>query len=65
MFAFKHGYVKVLVATLKLGGRGVNIDGVSDLVFWDLPDTLAEYKICLGCVGRVGNGHINYVFQRS
>ena len=55
MFEFKHGKVTVLVATAKLCGRGVNIAGIDDLIFWDLPDTLEEYMFQLGRVGRLGN----------
>ncbi len=50
MQSFKMGQVDVLVATMNLGGRGVTIDGVSDLVLWDLPITTAEFKFCLGDV---------------
>ena len=56
MHSFKHGHVSILAATMKLCGRGVNIDGIRDLVFWELPDTLDQYKYCLGRVGRLGNG---------
>ena len=40
MFSFKHHHVSVLVATMKLCGRGVNVDGIHNLVFWEIPDTL-------------------------
>ena len=55
MHSFKHGQVSILAATMKLCGRGVNVDGIRDLVFWELPHTLDEYKFCLGRVGRLGN----------
>ena len=55
MFSFKHGHVPILVATMKLCGRGVNVDGIRYLVFWEMPDTLDQYKYCLGRVGRLGN----------
>lgn len=42
MYSFKYMYVDVLVASMKLSGRGVNVDGVTDLVFWNLPDILSE-----------------------
>ena len=55
MFSFKHGHVSILVATMKLCGRGVNVNGIRDLVFMEMPETLDEYKYCLGRVERVGN----------
>ena len=55
MFSFKHGHVSILVATMKLCGRGVNINGIRNFVFWEIPETLDQYKYCLGRVGRLGN----------
>ena len=55
MFSFKHGNVSILIATMKLCGRGVNVDGIRYLVFWEMPDTLDQYKYCLGRAGRLGN----------
>ena len=55
MSSFKHGQVSILVATMKLFDRGVNVDGIRDLVFWELPDTLDQYKYCLDRGGRLGN----------
>ncbi len=55
MYSFKTGQVEVLVATMNLGGRGINVNGVAHLVLWDLPTTLEESKSCLGRVGRLGN----------
>ena len=62
MYSFRLGHVKVLIATTKLGVRGVNIDGVTDLVLWDLPDKLSEYIFCLGRVGLVDNKAISTAF---
>ena len=55
MHSFEQGHVSILVATMKLCGRVVNTDGIRDLVFWELPDTLDQYKYCLKRVGRFGN----------
>ena len=62
MFSFKHGHVPILVATMKLCGRGVNVNGIGHLLFWELPHTLEEYKYCLGRVGRLGNKANSYAF---
>ena len=62
MFSFKHGHVSILVATIKLCGRGVNVNGICHLLFWELPHTLEEYKYCLGRVGRLGNKANSYAF---
>lgn len=40
---------------MKLCGRGVNVNGIHHLVFWKMPQTLDEYKYCLGRVARLGN----------
>lgn len=55
MFGFKHGHVPVLISSFKLGGRGLNINGVASIIFFDAPESFDEYKLSLGRVGRVGN----------
>ena len=65
IFSFKHGHIKVLVSTMKLLGRGVKIDGVSNMIFWDPPDTLEEYMFCLGRVGCVGHKAKSTAFFES
>lgn len=65
MFSFKHAHVTVLVATMKLCGRGINVHGVSSLIFSDLADTLAEYKSCLGRVGRVVHKATTIAFYQA
>lgn len=48
MQSFKMGQVDVLVATMNLGGRGVTIDGVSDLVLWDPANYYGRVQVLLG-----------------
>ena len=52
MVKFKKGSVPILVSTMGISGRGLNLQKVDCLIFWDMPDTLEEYKWCLGRVGR-------------
>ena len=65
MHSSKHGHVSVLVATMELCGRGVNVDGIKYLMFWELPGTLEEYKFCLGRVGRLGNEATSTAFYSN
>ncbi len=65
MFSFKHGHASACVASMKIGGRGINVAGISALIMWDLPDTLEEYKFCLGRVGRVGNQSSSTTFYED
>ncbi len=65
MFWFKHGHASALVASMKIGGRGINVAGISALIMWDLPDILEEYKFCLGRVGRVGNQSSSTTFYED
>lgn len=44
-----------MIATHALADRGINIDNIYQLIFWDLPKTLEVYKCALGRVGRLGN----------
>ena len=52
MFKFKKNHIAVLVSTFGIGGRGLNLQGVGCIVFWEMPETLDQYKWCLGRVGR-------------
>ncbi|KAK0515678.1 hypothetical protein JMJ35_001712 [Cladonia borealis] len=52
---FKKGAVPVLVSTIGVGGRGLKFQGVDCLIFWEMPESLEQYKWCLGRVGRLGN----------
>ena len=49
---FKRGTVPVLVSTMGVGGRGLNLQGVDCLIFWEMPESLDRYKWCLRRVGR-------------
>ena len=49
---FKRGAVAIFVSTMGVGGRGLNLQGVDCLTFWEMPDSLEQYKWCLGRVGQ-------------
>ena len=42
MYAVKYGYAEVLIATIGLCGRGVNISDVTHLIMWKMPTRLSE-----------------------
>ena len=51
--AFRNGYVKVLVAT-DVAARGIDIDGVSHVINFDLPNEPESYVHRIGRTGRAG-----------
>ena len=52
MFRFKKGHIPILISTMGISGRGVNLQGAGCIIFWDMPELLDQYKWCLGRVGR-------------
>ena len=52
MFRFKKGHVPLLVSTMGVSGRGINLQGANCLIFWDMPEAPDQYKWCLGRVRR-------------
>jgi ATP-dependent RNA helicase RhlE len=55
--AFKEGKVKFLVAT-DIAARGIDIDGISHVINYDLPDTPEDYVHRIGRTARAGaTGH--------
>ena len=52
MLRFKKNEIAVLVSTFGIGGRGLKLKGAAVIVFWEMPETLDQYKWCLGRVGR-------------
>jgi ATP-dependent RNA helicase RhlE len=55
--AFKEGKVKFLVAT-DIAARGIDIDGISHVINYDLPDSPEDYVHRIGRTARAGaTGH--------
>ena len=52
MLKFKKNSIAILVSTWGIGGRGLNLKGVGCIIFWEMPESLDQYKWCLGRVGR-------------
>ena len=52
MFKFKKSTIPLLISTMGISGRELNMKGVDIMIFWDMPTTLEQYKWCLGRVGR-------------
>lgn len=52
--AFKDGSVNILLAT-DVVARGIDIDNVSHVINFDLPQTLEDYTHRIGRTGRAGN----------
>ena len=59
--AFKDGRVKVLVAT-DIAARGIDVDGVSHVVNFDLPNVPESYVHRIGRTARAGAGGIAISF---
>jgi ATP-dependent RNA helicase RhlE len=53
--AFKKGYVRVLVAT-EIAARGIDVDDVSHVINYDLPNVPEQYVHRIGRTARAGNG---------
>ncbi len=52
MFKFKKSTIPLLISTMGISGRGLNMKGVDYIIFWDMPTTLEQYKWYIGRVGR-------------
>jgi len=52
--AFKHGKTRVLVAT-DIAARGIDIDSVSHVINYDIPEVPEDYVHRIGRTGRAGN----------
>jgi len=61
MNSFKDGRYDVLVAT-DVAGRGLDIDGVQQVVNFDMPKTIEDYTHRIGRTGRAGNKGIALSF---
>ena len=52
MFKFKKNKIAILVRTMGISRRGLNLKGVDCIIFWEMQESLEQYKWCLGRVGR-------------
>lgn len=52
MIKLRKATISLLISTMGVSGRGLNMEGVGCRGFWDMPTTLEQYKWCLGRVGR-------------
>lgn len=50
---FKDGHVKILVAT-DVAARGIDVDGISHVINYDIPQTYDDYTHRIGRTGRAG-----------
>ena len=55
--AFREGSLSILVAT-DIASRGLDIDGVSHVINYDLPNEPEVYVHCIGRTGRAGRAGI-------
>jgi len=54
MNSFKEGRYDILVAT-DVAGRGLDIEGVTQVINFDMPKTIEDYTHRIGRTGRAGN----------
>jgi ATP-dependent RNA helicase DeaD len=61
MRAFRSGEVSVLVAT-DVVGRGIDVENISHVVNYDIPDDAENYVHRIGRTGRMGKDGVAYLF---
>jgi ATP-dependent RNA helicase DeaD len=61
MSAFRSRTVQILVAT-DVVGRGIDVEGISHVVNYDIPDDPENYVHRIGRTGRMGKDGIAYLF---
>jgi ATP-dependent RNA helicase DeaD len=61
MRAFRSAEVSVLVAT-DVVGRGIDVEGISHVINYDIPDDPENYVHRIGRTGRMGKDGIAYLF---
>jgi ATP-dependent RNA helicase DeaD len=61
MRGFRSGTIPVLVAT-DVVGRGIDVEGISHVVNYDIPDDPENYLHRIGRTGRMGKDGIAYLF---
>jgi ATP-dependent RNA helicase DeaD len=61
MRGFRSGQVSVLVAT-DVVGRGIDVEGISHVINYDIPDDPENYVHRIGRTGRMGKDGVAYLF---
>ena len=61
MRGFRIGQISVLVAT-DVVGRGIDVEGISHVINYDMPDDPENYVHRIGRTGRMGKDGIAYLF---
>ena len=61
MRGFRNGTIPVLVAT-DVVGRGIDVEGISHVINYDIPDDPENYVHRIGRTGRMGKDGIAYLF---
>ncbi|WP_235963234.1 DEAD/DEAH box helicase [Tautonia rosea] len=61
MKAFRTGDIPVLVAT-DVVGRGIDVNGISHVINYDIPDDPENYVHRIGRTGRMGRNGVAYLF---
>jgi ATP-dependent RNA helicase DeaD len=61
MRGFRDGSIPVLVAT-DVVGRGIDVEGISHVINYDIPDDPENYVHRIGRTGRMGKDGIAYLF---
>jgi ATP-dependent RNA helicase DeaD len=61
MKGFRSGQISILVAT-DVVGRGIDVEGISHVVNYDMPDDPENYVHRIGRTGRMGKDGVAYLF---
>jgi ATP-dependent RNA helicase DeaD len=61
MTAFRSGKVTILIAT-DVVGRGIDVEGISHVINYDIPQDPENYVHRIGRTGRMGRDGITYLF---
>jgi len=61
MQGFRQGTIPVLVAT-DVVGRGIDVEGISHVINYDIPDDAENYLHRIGRTGRMGKDGLAYMF---
>ncbi len=61
MRGFRSGQITVLVAT-DVVGRGIDVEGISHVINYDMPDDPENYIHRIGRTGRMGKDGVAYLF---
>jgi ATP-dependent RNA helicase DeaD len=61
MRGFRSGEISVLVAT-DVVGRGIDVENISHVINYDIPDDAENYVHRIGRTGRMGKDGVAYLF---